>query len=118
MSSLKELQALGAFVSDKPVKKEITFKLDGDEEHTAVIHVKKLSVGDYESLFLTEKEERSRTATLIAQAVSLGPDGKERISFEQAYKLHAGLAGAMVNAFNEVNLAKKSSRPETGSSAT
>lgn len=118
MSSLKDLQALGAFVSDKPVKKEITFKLDGDDEYTATIHVKKLSVGDYETLFLTEKEDRSRTATMISQAVTLGPDGKERISFEQAFKLHAGLAGAMVNAFNEVNLAKKSSRPATGSSAS
>lgn len=111
--SLKDLQALGAFVSDKPVKKTITFNLPdpNDEgatvEHTYDIHVKKLAIGDYETLFLTDKEDRSRTATLISNAITLGKDGKERIDFKDAYRLHPNLAGAMVAAFNEVNSAKK-----------
>ena len=118
MSSLKDLRALGAFVSDKPVRKEIKFKLDGDDDYTAIIHVKKLAIGDYETLFLMGNEDRSRTAKVISEAITLGDDGKERIKFEDAYKLHPSLARAMIDAFNEVNVAKKSSRPETGSSAT
>lgn len=117
MSSLKELQALGGFVPDKPIRKEIKFTLDCDEEYSATIYVKKLSVGDYESLFVDGNDERGRTAKIIAESITLGEDGKERISFQQAYKLHPGLAAAMVAAFNEVNLSKKSSRPATDSSA-
>jgi len=108
MSSLKELRGLGAFVSDKPVRKDITFKLDDDIEHTFTIHVKKLSIGDYEALFLSGKDERSNTARMISSAVTVGDDGKEKIGFEDAYRLHPSLAGAMVTAFTEVNSSKKS----------
>lgn len=108
MSTLKDLQGLGAFVSDKPVRKDITFKLDGDEEYSATIHVKKLSVGDYDALFLGGPEERSRTARMISDAITLGDNGAERIKFEDAYRLHPRLATAMVTAFNEVNGTKKS----------
>ncbi len=107
MSSLKDLKALGGFVSDKPVKKEIKFKLDGDDELTATIHVKKLAIGDYEALFLVDNEDRSRTAKVISEAITLG-DGTERITFKDAYRLHTSLAGAMISAFNEVNTTKKS----------
>lgn len=118
MSSLKELQALGGFVPDKPVKKEIKFSLDSDDELTAVIHVKKLSVGEYEAMFMSGEEGRSKSARVISDTISLGPDGKERLTFEQAYKLHPRLAAAMFDAFKEVNLAKKPSAPATDSSAT
>lgn len=118
MSSLKDLQALGGFVSSKPIKKQIKFKLDGDDDFTADIHVKKLAIGDYEALFLTDSEDRSRTARTISEAITLGPEGKERIKFEEAYKLHPNLAAAMLTAFNEVNIAKKSSPAATASSAS
>ena len=118
MSSLKELKALGAFVPDKPIKKQIRFKLDGDDEFVASIHVKKVGIGDYESLFLSDREERSRTAKAISELVTLGEDGKEKISFEDAYKLHPSLAGAMLSAINEVNASKKSSPRATDSSAS
>ena len=117
MTSIKDLKALGAFVTDAKVQREIKFEIDG-QEYDATIHVRRLSAGDYETLFLVDKEDRSRTAKVISEAITLGDDGKERIKFEDAYKLHPSLAAAMVNAFNEVNTAKKSSRPATGSSAT
>lgn len=117
MTSMKDFKGMGGMVSPIPVKKEIKFKLDGDEELSGTIHVKRLAIGDYEALFLVDGEERSRTAKIISEAVSLGPDGKERISFKDAYQLHPALAGAMIVAFNEVNAAKKSSPPATGSSA-
>jgi hypothetical protein len=50
--------------------------------------------------------------------VTLGEDGKEKISFQDAYRLDPAWAGAMLTAFNEVNTPKKSLPPEKGSSAT
>lgn len=117
MTTLKELQALGGFVPSKPIRKEIKFTLN-EEELSAVIHVKKISIGEFEALFLGDKEERSRTAKAISVAILLGEDGKEAISFEMAYQLEPSLAGAMFAAFNEVNMQKKASRPAKGSSAT
>ncbi|WP_202844804.1 phage tail assembly chaperone family protein, TAC [Luteimonas saliphila] len=107
MTTMKELRAKGALVSDVPVRKEITFKLDGSDDITAVIHVKKLSVGDHENLFLTGTDDKNRTCKLIAETITLGNDGKEKITFKDAYQLHPALAGAMLAAFNEVNGAKK-----------
>lgn len=118
MSTLKELETMGGFVSDKPVKKEITFTLDSEEEITATIHVKRLNIGEFEGLFLADPDERARTAKAISVGIRLGENGTEVIPFEKAYKLHPRLAAAMFNAFNEVNMAKKSSRPAKGSSAT
>lgn len=107
MSTLQQLRTLGAFVPDKPIKQTITFKLDGEDTLTADIFVKKLSVGDYEKLFLAAPDDKSRTAKIIADAITLGDDGKEKISFVDAYKLHPGIAVEMVNAFNAINGASK-----------
>lgn len=117
MTSLKELETLGGFVPARPIRKEIKFTLNG-EELSAVIHVKKISIGEFEALFLGDTEERSRTAKAISVAILLGDEGKEVIPFEKAYKLEPSLAGAMFAAFNEVNLQKKPSSPAKGSSAT
>lgn len=117
MTSMKDLKEMGGTVSPIPVKKEIKFTLKDEVEYTAVIHVKRLGIGDYEALFLVEGEERSRTAKIISQCITLGPSGKEPITFKEAYQFQPALAGAMIVAFNEVNSAKKSSPPATGSSA-
>lgn len=111
--NLKELEKMGAFVPDAPVKKDIRFTLDTDEEFTATIYVRKLSIGDYEKVFATKDD---RTARAISAAVMLG-DGKERIPADKAYSLHPGLANAMLEAFYEVNGGKKSPTP-IGSSTT
>jgi hypothetical protein len=107
MSGLKELRAMGALVSDIPVPKKITFTLDDGVERTYDIHVKRLSVGDHEKLFIADKDQQSRTAKLISEAITLGADGKERLPFKEAYSLHPSIASAMLGAFNEVNGAKK-----------
>lgn len=118
MTTLKDIETIGGFVPDKPVKKEIRFTLDGEEELIATIHVKKMNIGEFETLFLGDTEERARTAKAISVCVRLGEDGKEVIPFEKAYKLNPSLAGAMFHALNEVNTVKKTSRPAKGSSAT
>lgn len=117
MTTIKELKALGGFVPEKPVLQEIEYKLDG-ESYRASIYVKRLGIGEYEALFMSVDDKRSRTALTISQAISLGAEGKERISFEDAYRLRPELAGAMLNAFNEVNVPKKSSGRATDSSAS
>lgn len=108
--SLKDLESLGAFVSDALVKKEIHFKLDDDTEHTAVVHVKRLSMGEYEKLFVGKQAdvmEYGTSARIIAEAVRLGEDGKEHIPVGKAFRLHKGIATAIIDAFNEVNRGKK-----------
>lgn len=103
MSTFAELKALGAFVDGEPVQKSISFKLDGDDAITATIFVKKLSVGESERIFLASgADKESRTAKMIAELVLLG-DGSERLSFQDAYKLHPRIAQAMIQAIGEVN---------------
>jgi hypothetical protein len=120
MTTLKQLRTDGGFVSDKPVKKTITYKTHDDEgeqkEYTYDIFVKRLCVDDYEALYLTG-EARSQSAAIISHTITLGDDGKEKIDFKLACSLHPALAGAMILAFNEVNGAKKSSARATDSSA-
>lgn len=117
MTTLKDLKQIGGQVPTKPIKKEITFTLEG-EEYTASIFVKKLGIGEYEALYLVDdKDNRSRTAKTISTAITLGEDGKEAISFQDAYRLQTPLASAMLQAFGEVNGGKKSSPPENDSSA-
>lgn len=118
--SLKELEALGAFIKDEPIRREIKFKLDDGTEHSAVIHVKKLSVGTYEKLFLGILEDKNgRSARVISEGITLGETGKEKIPIEKAYTLHRGIATAMLDAFTEVNGGKpKNLRPPISSSTT
>lgn len=102
MISIDSLSKTGAFVSNVPVKRTITYKLDDGVETTGDIHVKRLSVGDHESLFMAP-DEKSRTAKVISKVIFLGEKGDERMTFEQAYSLHPNLATAMINEFNIVN---------------
>lgn len=112
MTSLKELQALGGFVPEKPVKKEIGFKLPNSAgemvEHKFDIHVKQLSIGEHEAMLISDGQDRSKTAKIISTSITLGKDGSESISFKDAYRMHPSLATAMLNAFFEVNTPKKS----------
>ena len=104
MTSLKELQSAGGFRSGKPVAKEIKFKLDDDVEHTATVHVKRLSIGETERAFIeTASSDLSRAAKIISEVVSLGADGSERIPIKDADRLHPSLAAAMIAAITEVN---------------
>lgn len=101
--TLSDFANSGAFISEVPIKRTITFTLDDGVEHTGDIHVKRLSIGDHEKLFLAATDKESRTALLISQVITLGEGGKEKISFEKAYKLHPSLAGAMIKEYQEVN---------------
>lgn len=105
MNSLKELNEIGAFVPDGLVKREIKFRLDkGSDEYTAVIHVRRLSIGSYDDINVgLEPDQTSRLAKLISTAVRLGENGEEVISYGKAYQLNRRLANAMLAAVTDVN---------------
>lgn len=105
--SLSDLVAEGAFVDPTPVPVPITYTLDDGVEREALIHVKRLSIGDYQSLVTTGDAGRSHVAEVVEAAIRLGAGGKEQISYKDAYRLHVNLANAMMNAFHEVNSPKK-----------
>lgn len=118
MTTLKQLTTQGGFVAAAPIVKHITFEIDG-EKLEADIHVRQIGIGEYEDAYLDDgKDKRSKTAKIISEAITLGDDGKERISFEDAYRLKPPLAGAILEAFNEVNGGKKPSPAATDSSVT
>lgn len=110
LTSLKELKAAGAVVSTKPVPKTIKWTL-GETEFSAIVHVRRLSIGEYERLQFEKGDPRSRSAVIISAAISLGKDGSETIDYEDAYQFEPALAEAMFGAFNEVNAEKK---PDAG----
>ena len=106
MTSLAELKKAGGFVPEAPVPKTIKFKTPEGEDVTADIHVRKLGVSDYETLFTGDGNNRSRTANAIHVGIRLGK-GDEVIPYDLATRLDKGLAGALMEAFNEVNGPKK-----------
>lgn len=114
MTTLKELQQLGGFISDALVKKDIEFTTDEGEKVTATVHVKRLSIGEHERINNAVGDKQMVSATRISEAVTLGPKGSERITYQQAYQLSPELAVAMLTAINEVNGgARKNSKPPT-----
>jgi hypothetical protein len=97
---LRELKAKGGFVSAEPVPVEVTWK-HGKDTDTFTVHVVKQSFGAMEGMF-EAATDRSRAATFIAACIRLG-DGKERMSYDDAYALDPSLATVMVEAINKVN---------------
>ncbi len=108
--NLADLKGKGGFVSSKPVKKEVVWKrkVDGAEvEDSFTIHVRPMSYGDIERIFIDPKDEdRSRTAALLSESVLLGDDGKERLTYQDAYQLAPSLAAALSKVVSEVNALK------------
>jgi hypothetical protein len=96
--NLKELRAKGAFVPAHPVKKSVTWN-----EATFDVFIKRLSFGDYERLFLSESDDRSRMARVLSETVKLGEEGKEDLSYKDAYQLEPSLARSLIDAVNGVN---------------
>lgn len=107
---LSELKSKGGFVAGAPVAKEVTWKRMGEagEEvaDTFKIFVIKQSFGTIESIW-SGKEDKSKAAQYISESVRLGDDGKERMSYQDAYQLDPGLAAVLIAAVNEVNGASK-----------
>lgn len=115
---LRQLRAKGAFVKVPPVPTEVTW-VHNDEEtgeemtDTFTIHVRRMSVGWLDRVFLAgDGRHLSRTATLISEGILFGEDGKERMTYEEAYQLNFGLATALLEAFQKVNRKEEAGGPK------
>lgn len=107
---LQTLREKGGFVPLAPVQREVTWQPDdGGDPVTFTVLVRKLSGADRELLRDKFTNGRSAAATVVSEAVMLGEEGKERLTYEQASQLELNLLGVLVEAFESVNpFAKKS----------
>ncbi|MBV4486955.1 phage tail assembly chaperone family protein, TAC [Pseudomonas sp. SWRI153] len=106
--NLKQLKAKGGIVDSQPIKKEVSWThLDGksgkEVTDTFILHIRRQSFGVIERLFVQDESEQSRNANYIAASVSLGADGTEALSHDDAYNLEPSLGFLLLNAVNEVN---------------
>jgi hypothetical protein len=106
---LKQLREMGGFIPSKPVKRTVTWQpLDDNgqpagDQLTFDIHVKKLSFGAIERLMDERNVDRARMAAFISDSVSLGEEGKEKLSYQDAYQLDPTLATVFMQAVSVVN---------------
>ena len=104
---LKQLVARGGFVATEPVKVPVKWTHIDEETNEEVtdefeVFVHKTSFGNVEKMW-TSGDEKSKAAILITECLRFGPDGAERMTYEQAYSLHPGLATELMGAYNAVN---------------
>jgi len=115
---LNQLRAKGAFVKAPPVPTQVTWTHDDSETGETVtdeftVHVLRMSCGWLDRVFAAGRDpDRSRTATLIAEAIRFGVDGQESMTYPQAYQLDFGLASALLEAFNTVNRKGEAASPK------
>lgn len=100
---LADLKSSGAFVPLAPVATELTWKRKDADDLTFTVFIKKHSFGTIEKIWGDKDDERSKSAALIAHSVLLGDDGKEKMSYEDAFQLDPGLAGVFIEAINQAN---------------
>lgn len=102
--NFSDLMAAGAFVSETPVKKQVTWKheVDGKEvEHTFDVFVRKQSFGAIEVIYGNETD-RAKMSKYIAESIC-DEKGKPIIPYEKASQLEPDLGTLFVKAINEVN---------------
>ena len=103
MISLQQLQERGGFVDTTPVSKEISWLDNEGEEVRGTVFVVRQPWGVVEQALMSSDKGRSHTADLLSKCIRLGAEGKEQMTYEQAYGLTPAVALAMTTAINEVN---------------
>ena len=99
-----DLMEAGAFVSETPVKKQITWKHEvagAEVEHTFDVFIRKQSFGAIEVIYGNETD-RSKMSKYISESIC-DEKGKEVIPYAKAMQLDPGLGTLFVKAINEVN---------------
>lgn len=99
---LADLKTAGGFVPAKPVPVEVEWK-HGEDVTKFTVHVKRHSFGTIEQLLSDKDDDKSRSAAYIAASIRLGEDGKESMTYGDAYDLEPSLAGVFIKAINDVN---------------
>jgi hypothetical protein len=106
--NIHQLKALGGIVDSQKVRKEVVWNrpdsLNGEMiAQTLVVHVRRHSFGVIERLFAEQESSHSRNAHYLAASISLGEEGEEALSVEDAFNLEPSLGFLLLNAINEVN---------------
>lgn len=106
--NLKQLKAKGGIVDAQPVKKDISWthldsKTGKQVTDTFTVYIRRQSFGVIERLFSQGESAQSRNASYLAASVSLGAEGDEALSYDDAFGLEPSLGFVILNAVNEVN---------------
>jgi hypothetical protein len=104
---LAELQKIGGFVPSEPVKVKVDWNPPEGEPVSFDVHVRKLSAGALERLWVDTRTDQSSSATMISTAVLLGDKADQRLTYDQAFQLEPSLATALLEAVDQVNPRKK-----------
>lgn len=117
---LKQLKASGGLVSTKPQKVTKEWETPDGVKLSIDFFVVRQSFGSAERFFLGTEEDKSksRTSQLLADVIRLGKDGKERLSYEDAFSLEPSLASVFLDAVSEIQTAKKAVASSTETSGT
>lgn len=107
--NLKQLKEQGGFVDDKPAKEHVTWTRGDGEKISFDVHVVRQPFGVVDEVLKTS-DGRSQSARMISNCIRLGDDGKERLTYDDAFGLDPTLAFCLIAAINRVN-AKKSTPP-------
>lgn len=108
--NLQELQNAGGFVEAAPVRLPVEWVKPAaaaavPEVVKFDVWVRRRSFGMVARIWQGE-DNRARSAEMIAASIVLGgPDG-DSMSYDQAYQLDPGLAGALVDAINKASAVK------------
>jgi hypothetical protein len=115
--NLEQLVATGGLVQNGPVEKQISWA--GEPRR---VFVKTLSYADHERILRlcgvfggddgeSSGRDASSNAAVIAVAIRLGDDAKERLTYDQACALHPDLARELLRVVDEVNHLASGKKP-------
>ena len=113
---LKQLRAAGGFVSDRPTPVKKVWETPEGESLEIEFFVLRQSFGQAERFYLSseDRKDRSRTSELLSEVIRLGKDGKEKLSYDDAFRLEASLAKVFLDAITELQV-KNSKKAEASS---
>lgn len=121
---INPLEAMGGFVSDKPVLKKVTWVNEEGDELSADVFVVHMPIGEVRAMSEeTDKSDRDIVLSSISRAIRFADaEGSPtvRLTYEQAAKLKPSLAYALLTVVTEVNNPpqKKTTMTKTSSASS
>lgn len=102
MTSLADLDTVGGFVSDKPVKRTVVWRRKhiGKEDVDVTAWVRPMNAADFDALMSLPAGDPRMVAS-VATLVSFGEDGSERLTPQRARLLDPYLLMALTDAVNQ-----------------
>lgn len=113
--TVSELKKVGGILTGEVIERPVewaTLDKDGKEvTHKFIVGIVKLGIAATERIYASNKEQ-SRWAMMVHEAIRLGADFKQRISYEDACNLDQGLFAALSEAAASIN--PKAEDPDEG----